>query len=397
MTDITPVLATSERWAPVAKLTDRLFNLPIWKNVVFHLDSVDGILLPFLAEMFEVTETAAWQSAQSEKERRAIIKMAHARHRTVGTPAGLIRAAAEAGGQVRRIWAPPSKAFPGSSLTPAQKNEWLAQHPELRMYPRRVPGKQEVGMCGSAFPFSGPGTALQRSRMRVTLVKDGVETELETASWDIANVQKEVVNEIKIPGKAGYASFCGRPLMFTAATDASNRMIVLKDVKLYNEPKATLGLRTITPGYEPLEADSEMVSEVYTASKGASFCGRFLLYPHRSEAANRTYRRIRLFDPDVPLVKARASAHAGFTRLGMPPHCAEVEVEFFGRRHPAIGRFAGVPIGERNPAPFEKLLANMRLATRASDSIVINTRIFRPAVAGQPLPVGTLAGGWTNE
>lgn len=400
MTDITPVLASSERWAPIAKLTDRFFNLKVWKNTVLHVNSVEGALLPFLAEMFGLTDTVAWQSAQSEKERRAIIKAAHARHRMRGTPAGLIREAAEAGGQVRRIIAPPNKTFLSAAATPAERNAWLALHPELRLYSRRVPGEKEVAHCTGEFLGGGcypaKGNALLRSRLRVTLVKEGVETELESPDWQIANAQRQVTTEILIPAKRGFASFLGGPVNFTAATDASLRRIVLSDVALYNESTARLGLRTLQPEFRPMDADGEMVAEVRPAPSKATFLGGFMRHSIRTNAELALYRRIKLFDPNAPVTRARAASHLGYSRLTMPPHCALVEVAFYGKRNPFIGRYLGRPIASGDRAPLQKLLGNMRLAARASDSITIDTRIFRPVRAGHILAGSAMAGGVTN-
>ncbi len=400
MTDITPVLASSERWAPIAKLTDRFFNLHTWKNTVWHVNSAESAMLPFLAEMLGITDTAAWQSAQSEKERKAIIKAAHARHRMRGTSAGLIREAAEAGGQVRRIIAPPNKTFLSAAATPTERNAWLALHPELRLYPRRVAGQKEVAHCtgdflgGNCYPAKG--SALLRSRLRVTLVKNGVETELESPDWQIANVQKQVTTEIVIPSKRGFASFLGGPVSFTAATDASLRRITLRDVALYNQPSASLGLRTLQPGLRPIDADSEMIAEVRPAPSKATFLGGFMRHSVRTNAELAQYRRIKLFDPNAPVTRARAASHLGYSRLTMPPHCALVEVAFFGKRNPLMGRYLGRPIAAGDRAPLQKLLANMRLAARASDSIAIDTRIFRPVRAGHTLAGSAMAGGVTN-
>lgn len=404
MTDITPVLAKYPRFLALAKLTDRFFNLPTWKAIVWHVDSVEAELLPYLAEAMGVTDTAAWQKASSERERRAIIRGSYERHRTRGTAAGLIREAAEAGGRVLEIISPPSKFFLSSSYSVAERNAWLANMPEIRLYPRRERGKEQGMHLGSCFLGAGflvRSDAILRSRLRATLVKDGVETELETPDWEIASEQKQVTTTIMIPGKAGHASFLGQPNQFLARTDASLRRIVLKNVSLYDERTAKLGLRTIQPGLKPIDADGEMISEAHTATSGATFLGKgsFPQFLISSRAYLYHYRRIKLHDPEAPVSRARAASHLGVSRLGMPPHHAHVKVELLGNT--PVPQFLGkgnfTVSGDREP--LNKLLDNMLLAKRASDKITVSTKTHRPLTSGLHIVAEpeVIAGGLTQK
>lgn len=398
--DMPPVISKSQRWRPIAELTGRFFDLPISRVLAQHTPTAEPVLLEHLASELDLLETEAWKRAQTDAERRYLIDHAHERKRTVGTDAGMIQAVTEAGGELRKIWAQPNKLFLSAAASPAERNAWLSQHPELRLYPRRVPGLKEgafttgefLGVC-----FPSVSTALTRSRLRATLVKQGIETELETTSWQLASAEKEVVTEVVIPSKRGFASFLGQPMSFAASTDASLRRIVLRDIALYTESTAQLGLRTITPGLKPLDADGEMIAEVRPAPASASFLGRCPRFLVRLDAELAQYRRIRLFDPNVPAARTRAASHLGYSRLTIPPRCAEMQIAFFGRKHPKL-RFLGQPCasaGDREP--LARLLANMRLAKRFSDSILVDTRIFRPVRAGYVVAGTVLAGGVTQK
>ncbi len=400
MTDTPAVIASSERWAPVASLTDRFFDIPIWKVLVQHTPTTEPEMLEYLASELDLLDTAAWQNAQTDEERRSIIDKAHERHRTRGTDAGLKQAAAEAGGRVRRIVAPPNKFFLSQSATVAERNAWLSRHPEIRLYPRRVPGKKEVAMLGGDFVgacFPARSSALVRSRLRATLVQDGIETELETPSWEIASTKNEAITEVVIPGKRGHASFLSAgPIAFTAATNARLRRFVLRNVETYCQKQATLGLRTLTPSLTPIDIDGEMVSEIRTAPRLATFCGRVPRFTVSLRAELAQYRRIKLFDPTQPVVKARAASHLGYSRLAMPPHHAEVEVVFNGYRNPKWGRFCGQVLVAGDRKPFQRLLNNMALSKRKSDSIAVTAKVFKPVLAGRALAGEVLAGGVTN-
>lgn len=399
--DMPRVIAKSERWKPIAELADRFQDLPIWRVLVQHVPTAEPDMLEHLASELDLLETEAWQRAQTDKERRFIIDQAHYRNRTRGTDAGLRLAAAEAGAEIRKIWAPPSKFFPSAALTPAQRNAWLSQHPELRIYPRRLPGQQEVfhagGLIGGRF-FPARSSALVRSRLRATLVKNGVETELETIDWQLASVEKQAVNEIVQPGRRGHAYFGCGVLRFVAQTDATVRRFVIREIVPYDETTAQLGIRTATPGLAPIDADGEMVAEIRFAPSTAYFGRGFLRWPVPLQAELAMYRRIRLFDPTVPAVRARASAHLGYTRLGMPPHTAEIQVALFGKRHlRAQGRFPGLFFAAGDREPLQRLLASLRLAKRLSDKILIDTSVYRPVKAGQFLAGSVVAGSVTQQ
>lgn len=410
MTKDTPrVIAASKRWAPVAALTDRYFNIPVWKALVQHIPTTEPEMLEYLAAEMELLETAAWQAATTDKQRRYLIEQAHTRHRTRGTNAGLRREAAEAGGEVRRIIAPPNKFFASAAPTPAERNAWLANMPEIRIYSRREPGQAgAVAFARRMFPgyrcFSVRSDALERSRLKVTLVQNGVETPLETWDVELASRQRLAVNRIVIPGKAGSRAFIGR--MFAGRSwpmlsDASTRQIILEDVAYYSEPTATRHLRTVQPGLTPIDADGEIIAERHPASPGASFARRmfpgagYFVLPSRAYRHN--YRRIKLHDPSAPVTRARAASHVGVTRLGMPPHHAHIEVALFGKRNPAFGRFAGQPVVTGDRQPLQRLLANLRLTKRESDVLTLSTKIFKPLQAGWHLLAGEHIAGQTTQ
>lgn len=406
MSDITPVITNSLRFAVLAKLTDRYFSLPVWKATSWHIDTVEAELLPYFAAQFGIADTAAWQLATSDDVRRGLLKGAYRRQRRRGTAAGLINEVAEAGGKIVRITAPPTKFFLSSSYSVAERNAWLSQMPEIRLYPRRARGQKQAMHLGSAY-VGGCLTrsdALVRSRLRVRMVKDGIETELESPDWEIASVQKEATTTIIIPGQSGRNMFVGRCIgsRFPGRTDSSQRRLILNEVSLYSEQTAKLGLRTAQPmGLTPIHTDGEMIAEVHAKSPKSTFIGKgsFPRHTSASRAYLYHYRRIKLHDPNAPVSRARASSHIGTTRLGMPPHHAHLEIAFEGQRRPRPGFFIGRPLVAHDHTPFQRLLASLRLAKRESDVLTISTKIHRPLLAGSHIIAGPdlIAGGLTSK
>ncbi len=404
--DLPPVIARSKRWKPVADITERFFELPVWKAIVQYAPGVESDLLEALASELDLTETAAWHSALSDDQRRALADQAYTRHRTRGTDFGLKQAAMEAGGKIVRITAPPTKFFLSSSYSVAERNTWLAQMPEIRLYPRRARGQKQAMHLGSAF-IGGCLTrsdALVRSRLRVIMVKDGIETELESPDWEIASVQKEATTTIIIPGQSGRNMFVGRCIgsRFPGRTDSSQRRLLLNEVSLYTEQTAKLGLRTAQPmGLTPIHTDGEMIAEVHAKSPKSTFIGKgsFPRHTSPSRAYLYHYRRIKLHDPTAPVSRARASSHIGTTRLGMPAHHAHLEIAFEGQRRPRPGFFVGRPLVAHDHTPLQRLLASLRLAKRESDVLTISTKIHRPLLAGSHIIAGPdlIAGGLTSK
>lgn len=401
MTDFPPVIAASSRFAPLAALTDRFFDIPTWKATVWHIPSVDESFLPYFAEALGISETEAWQRAQTGKARRALIQGAFVRQQQRGTATGLKREVKEAGGRVVRIVAPPNKTYLSAAASPAERNAWLALHPELRIYLRRSPGEKEGAFTSGSFLGSGCfpalSTALVRSRLRVTLVKNGIETELESPDWRMASLEKDVTTSVVIPSTMGRASFLGQPVPWVAATNASLRRVVFSNLGTYHEPTAKLGLKTVQFGQKFIEADAVSVAEVREAPEQATFLGKFPRFSARLKAELALYKRLHIFDPNAPLTRSRAASHLGYSRLTMPPHCAQIDVAFYGQRNPIYGRFLGVSVVAGDRQPLERLLANMRQASRLSDSITVNTTIFRPVRAGHVLAGSALAGGVSNK
>lgn len=406
MKSMPPVLAKSKRWAPVANLVGKLFDLPVWKVLVQYTPFAEFETLEYLASELDLLDTEAWKRAQSDEQRRYLIEQAHERHRTRGTNAALYREAAEAGGKIVRIIAPPNKFFLSSSYSVAERNAWLSQMPEIRLYPRRARGQKQAMHLGSAF-IGGCLTrsdALVRSRLRVIMVKDGIETELESPDWEIASVQKEATTTIIIPGQSGRNMFVGRCIgsRFPGRTDSSQRRLLLNEVSLYTEQTAKLGLRTAQPmGLTPIHTDGEMIAEVHAKSPKSTFIGKgsFPRHTSPSRAYLYHYRRIKLHDPTAPVSRARASSHIGTTRLGMPPHHAHIDIEFEGQRRPRPGFFVGRPLVAHDHTPLQRLLASLRLAKRESDVLTISTKIHRPLLAGSHIIAGPdlIAGGLTSK
>lgn len=82
-----PALASDERFALLCELLAEEFaSLDLTPMLVYLVDLVGPELLPLLAEQFSLFDEAAWQLAESDDARRALVKGSVGLHRYKGTP-----------------------------------------------------------------------------------------------------------------------------------------------------------------------------------------------------------------------------------------------------------------------------------------------------------------------
>lgn len=66
-------------------ITDTLAEIDISRLLIYIVDDVDSVLLPFLAEQFDVLGDKGYRLANNERDRRELIKRAIELHRFKGT------------------------------------------------------------------------------------------------------------------------------------------------------------------------------------------------------------------------------------------------------------------------------------------------------------------------
>ncbi len=98
-------------------------------------------LLPFLAWERNV---GVWQTEWDNAKKRYVTAIATPMHKMQGTKTGIEQYVNIAGGKVIDIVAPPSLAFPGRSMTDAERAAWLATFQQLRSYEYALPGFSQL-------------------------------------------------------------------------------------------------------------------------------------------------------------------------------------------------------------------------------------------------------------
>lgn len=361
-------------------LIDRLGSLDLTPLLIYIIDNVHASALPHLAEQFHITGLEGWQFAKSEKEKRELIKNAINIHRLKGTPAGVKFAAKQAGSKVLRIIEPPQKFFCSPALTKEEKNRWLRQMPQLRIYPVRKRGEKQGFLgwrdyCGNTYFLKTD--AMFRMMARAVLVKDGKKYDLITSSYETEMITKKVNVEVYIPGKAGYASFLNRALLFVARTDASNRSIMIKETVPYIEEKRKLSIQTLKPQHRFIKADADWVSEP-SVQRSMFIDSAKNFYPARTDAGDRLCWVYYIFDPQKTFHK-HGSTYLGVNRLGMTHHTCEILLDLIAKKR--LFRFCNDIAHRNDKSKMFMLFQVIQKFNRASVHPLVDTRKYKPIKA----------------
>ena len=358
---------------------------------------------PILSWLSWAFDVPIWPDG--EQARRNITADAWKLHRKRGTLGGMRAIAKYAGSEVVRAITPPAKLFLSPSLTREERNAFVARHPQLRIYRYRTIG-QRIGLFfGDHFGAGhyAQNDAALRAAPRAFLYRDGVETELtiieRVTETQSRTAQTTTITEVGIPGQAGFLSFAGGHPRFFGVTDAPRRVYRMTIGTPYMDSTETLHKSTLSPGLDPINVNPDSVAEPGVA-RGLYFGGHIAGHFVESDARDRLYQRIYLFDPAIEAPRRIAFSHFGHGVFGMPPHHAEIAVRIPGRRHPrAVSQFATGFFVERDRSRYDATLAALRNMSRLSDRITIDTAIMRPITVSDTLTAGDniLAGSWIDS
>ena len=339
---------------------------------------------------------------QAEAERRAVIKASPRLHALIGTPRGLRELARLGGARIERLEMPPAKTFLGY-WDAESRAQWLAAHPEMRIYSQRDRAPCEGLMLGSGFVGAqaeppARTSAMARSAIRAEIrYPTGQMQPLTTHGWtDLTEDRTATVDLARRAVARG--QHLGQPLAgVMSRTDASNRYWRVQTLN-YRERLQLLTLKQIAPSLAPLSPDAEPVAE--RAPRPHVLCAGLPLggFTVRGDSARRMYARIRLHDPAVANVPKHGPAYLGFTRLSSPPFVALAHVRMPARRQPfamaGTAMRAALAVGDARERMAPALDA-MDWARAAHDKVLIRTRLHATARASRIHKAGAVLAGQT--
>lgn len=384
-------------------------------HTIPHPERIPAALLPWLAWGERVMHWPA-----GEAQRRSVAARSHRLHGLIGTAAGYRAGARLVGAQVTRIEAHPGKTFLGWWDADARA-QWLAAHPELRLYARRERTTATGLMLGRDHAGATPvrTDAVFRATTRATLVQGGAETDLGVREWRIESAEGDATLELARHDQAP-GLHCGQVLAgATARYTAAHRLWAI-DQRAYRYGVARLLLRQLPTGFAPLSADAEPIAE-RAVRLGAGCLGARpewyqdggsrrrvprtqesmslgAAYPARMDTATRQYRRVRLFDPAVTASQRNGPSYLGRARLGLPAWETELRVQLPKRL--AASRFCGDPHGHaatRDAGAAIGAVADVLERFRAEHQrVLIDTRNTETLRVRETSRVGAVVVGQVN-
>lgn len=352
-------------------------------------------LLPQLAAGEDIPPV--WPA--DEAGRRALIDASPRLHAQIGTPGGLRTLARLAGAEVVRLEMPPAKTFLGY-WDAQSRRQWLAAHPEMRLYTRRDRTAAEGLMLGRAYLAVSAEppcrtSAMARSAIRAEIVwPDGRVEPLSSHGWTTLHTEAAATVDL-VRRAVAVGVVVGQPLSGQVCrADASARLWRVQRVA-YRERINLLNLRQTAPSLSPLSPDAEVVAE-RAVRLHASCLGAPVTNTVMGDAPTRLYTRIRLHDPAVPARPKHGPTYLGFTRLSSPPFIALAHVRMPPRRLPfamaGTAMRATLSLGDAR-ARIAPVLDAMDWARATHDQILIRSRLHATARASRIHKAGEMLAG----
>ena len=368
------------------ELIDRLGTLDLTPLLVYIIDHVDSSALPHLAWQFHIE---GWELAQTEQEKRNLIKRAIELHRYKGTLFGIKTACTLAGSKLIRARTPDIRTYLSLSLTDKDRDKFYELFPELRLTKFAWAGKRYMKykkFFPSAKLYAYDSLAIERYGHRAFLFKNRTLQPLKTYTIQYAIKEKTAEEKVEVrkEGKA-YGSFAGSRLKYLVNQNAKERLYTLRLPVIYTDYEPITRTETITPSTEPITSKYETLQE----RGNANYKIAFISYTHGHttdlDAEKRIWKRFRLFDPEVIPQRRNAYTFLDEKPIRIPPYNAELLIDVKDKLYPKFfGKFL---IATPKKALYEtRKLINDYKSVR--DKILLDTKTKRLPVADGTITAG---------
>ncbi|WP_439357775.1 phage tail protein I [Bradyrhizobium sp. DASA03007] len=371
----------------LASQVDRLLDLDIPIRLLWDPWRCPENLLPYLAWALSVD---MWDPSWPITKRRSVIANAIKHHQIKGTLKSIETYLDLIGSQVIKATVPPAKLFSGASLTKEQREAWLSQLPQVRIYQNYLLG------AGKKRMFSGGARYHSFLENRFTCPNDAITRLSKKSVWVVGGVEQDTRIEVDrgqyrlfVKAHLPYSIFCNRPLnlkkKFPVPSTAYKRIITIAPLVL-SPWRIAVG-----PSLEPVSTTPEIVT--ITGKEGhAVYSGRPIhkRYYVPSIAPYQTFERYAINDGSIQMPQRPTVQFMGVGRYGIQPHSAELKVRMQSRWSRFKARL-GQPFAPRTsfftPHDGRLMLENRKAimaAKRLSDKIVLDTNTKPGFIAGLP-------------
>lgn len=370
-----------------ASAGQRIQAVPTPIETLSQPSAVKASFLPFVGWGLSVD---VWFNDWPEATKRNITARSLPLHQKKGTLYAISEYARYAGGKVQGVERAPMRIFSGPSLTREQREAWLSQLPQVRVFLIREEGrfgvakafgggKQRGMFAERSFPV--PSTALSRLHRRARWVVNGVETTIRVGEFGS-------YFRLHFPSIEGLAVFCDRvkARRFYVPSSAWRRLVTVA-------PKPRLSWRSpISPTLQAVTSEPQRTKVAGTRGPRV-FCDTPLRgYLAPSTAKYRIFDRYAVNDGTRQL-KRPAFQFTGRGRYGFPAHAAYLQMSIPGKRNPrAAGEGVMIPRSRywlpHNPGRVDDVRRAIQSAKRLSDRVLLKLGPKPRFVAGRPFFAG---------
>jgi len=377
-------------------------------------------LLPWLAWHLGME---IWNSDWSEARKRWVVANSIHWHKQKGTRAGISAYLNLVDCDLVGAVVPPAKTYLNPTLTQAQRTAYLAGFPQLRVLPWVAAALQKYAaftsaayglseaFCGNIFPHD------MLTQHRYTRTAELWDNGAEIASLtlrtvfpgDIGSISDQIYDEIVVPvtptPRQVYCGACYAGAAFLGAGFAAETIVRVGVTTSWIFAEPRVATETISGGVGLISTTPDDVSESHQAVPGqALLTGSAILgkaFTAASVAWRYIYQRWYLFDSSRVPQSRNASTFLGWTRLGMPPYTAELQVGI-DRTTGASEVWNFVRGCLRSPQQTAQSIADALLAIRTSrsvrDQIWVKTKTLRTIQPSDQLAMGASSvGAWTAD
>lgn len=350
-------------------------------------------LLPWLAWSWSVD---LWSDAWPVERKRQVIARSIRLHRIKGTEAGLREHLALVDADLRQVVTPPQRLFASPTLTKEEMDAWLRTMPQIRVYLAREFGSAQ----GLSFAGHFAGHSIARFDAgrgifgRAARLWDrGQETRIRLVEITTEREQRKAlrVEQVFIPGNAGFGAFVGRFVShcFAGAVGRRAQTYTYRQNLTYEHTVSALSMQTVVPGFDPVDVRSERVSKTGHDEWSGFAKRRFARHCFaRSDQGDwLLHDRIVLHDPSRAAPKVRAWSFANHTRIGHPKFTAKAVIDG-NIKAPIRGVVAGSSFSLQHFAMPEDTSRReaqhlaIRVSKAARDRILYTNKLTRPLTFG---------------
>lgn len=381
----------------IDRTVDARFPLPAdLVKAVWSPDNCPPHLLAYLAFGLSVD---LWDNDWPETTKREACRKALLLHRIKTTPAGVREHVKLAGSQVLKIVRPPAREHYRGAMTDAQREEWLAGLPQIRIYPffiRSIAVNRQFykgpggvrGWHGVGFKRSTRGFNLYGKR--ATFYDRGAETVVIVGSTDFGLVDRVLLRR-RAPNRVFYGHGW-EGVGFVRSSVAETNVIT---VRLSDENQAF----AVNPSAEPVDVRPKRIAQRRIAPAARAFFGRHGGFLRSSFGPLLIFDRIALHDPSRLGARRKVRSFHGHGRFGIDPFHAEVKVRVpMTRRRRTSGKWHGSGFRRAaNMAALAKAIEAVRTAKAFRDTVLIDTATIGQVKFASGLRFGEFVFGQMKE